>query len=80
MLLPMLIHTEAFKVDVPSGPKLWLNGAGDVNGALHVKFLHAALHDAELERNHTRHFNRAAKGDFAIALAEMQVTDAELGA
>jgi hypothetical protein len=80
MLLPMLIHTKTLKIYIPARPKLRLHGSRDVNWALHIELLHTAFHNAELEGYHARHLNRAAEGDLAIALAEMQVSDTEFSA
>jgi hypothetical protein len=80
MLLPMLIDREALEVNVPARPKLRFDRARNVDGRLHVQLLHAAFHDAELERNASCHFDRAAEGDFSITLGEMQVSNTELRA
>ena len=77
MLLAMLIHREPLKVNIPARPKLRLDRSGDVDGALHIELLDAAFHDAKLDGDYTRHLNRAAERNFAVALTEMQVADAE---
>jgi hypothetical protein len=79
MLLPMLIHTKPLKIYIPPRSKLRLHGTRDIDRTLHIQLLHPAFHDAELEGYHARHLNRAAEGDLAVALAEMQVPYAELG-
>lgn len=40
----------------------------------------AALHDGQLQRDDAGHLDGAAEGDFAVALREVEVADAELGA
>lgn len=80
VLLAVLVDTEALKVNIPTRAELGLHGAGDVNWALHVEMLDAALHDAELHCDASGHLNGAAEADFAVALAEMQVSDTEFGA
>lgn len=42
--------------------------------------LDAALHDGQLQRGDAGHLDSAAKGDLAVALGEVEVADAELGA
>lgn len=79
MLFARLIDAEALEVDVPPRAKLRLHGTRDVDGTLHVQLLHSVLHDAKLERNYTRHFNGATEGNLTVALAKVQVADAELG-
>jgi hypothetical protein len=71
MLLAMLIHTKPLKVNIPSRTKLRFHRSRNVDGALHIQLLDPALHDAELERDDARHFNRAAETNLAITLAEM---------
>lgn len=80
MLLPLLIHRKPLKVNIPPGPELRLHRPGDVDGALHVQLRDAALHDGELQRDAAGHLNGAAERNLAVALAEVQIADAELGA
>lgn len=77
MLLPLLIHTKPLKINIPPGTKLRLNRSRYVNGTLDIEFLDTTFHNTKLERNHPRHLNRTAKGNFAVALAKVQVADAE---
>jgi hypothetical protein len=79
VLLAMLVHTEALKVDVPPRAKLRLNRSRDIDGRLHGELLHPALHHRELDRNHARHLNSATERNLTIALREMQIPDRELG-
>ena len=79
VLLAMLVHTEALKVDIPPGAELRLNRTGNVNRRLHGELLHPALHNRKLDRNHTRHLNGATERNLAIALREMQIPNRELG-
>jgi hypothetical protein len=78
MLLAILIHTEALKVNIPAGAKLRLHRTRDINRRFHRELLHATLHDGEIDRNHTRHLNSATERNLAIALREMQIADGEL--
>ena len=79
MLLAVLVHAEALEIDVPSRAELRLDRPRDVDRRLHGKLLHAALHHGEVDRDDTRHLNRAAERDLAVALLEVQVTDREFG-
>jgi hypothetical protein len=78
MLLAILIHAEALKVNIPAGAKLRLHRPRDVNRRLHGQLLHATFHDGEIDRNHTRHLNSATERNLAITLREMQIPDGEL--
>lgn len=80
VLFPMVIHTEALKRQIPPGPKMRLHGPRQEKRALHRQRLHPLLHHAQLQRDDACNLNGAAEGDLPIALAEMQVSDAELGA
>lgn len=80
MLLPILIHREAFEVNVPAGSKLRLHGSRDVDRTLHTQLLHPTLHHRELDRNHASHLDRATEANFAIPLAKMKIADRELRA
>jgi hypothetical protein len=68
MLFAMFIDREAFEVDVPAGPELWLNRARNIDGRLQTQIRHAVFDDFEVDGYDARHFNSAAKGDFAIPL------------
>lgn len=61
MLLPMLIHREAFEVDVSRGPKIRLDRARDIDWRFHIQFGHSLLHDTKLDGDHAGHLNRATK-------------------
>jgi hypothetical protein len=78
MLLAMLVHTEALKVDIPPRPKLRLHRPRHVNRRLHRQLLHPALHHREIDRNHTRHLNSTTKRNLAVALREMQIPNRKL--
>lgn len=80
MLLPVVIHTEPLKRQIPPGPKMRLHRPRQKQRALHRQRLHPVLHHAQLQRDDACDLNGAAEGDLAVALAEMQVPDAELGA
>ena len=69
VLFPVFIHTEALEVNIPSRTKLRFDGAWDVNWTLHIELLHAAFHDAELDCYDACHFDCAAEGYLAVALA-----------
>lgn len=57
-----------------------LHGSGQEQRALHPQVRHSVLHDGELDGDDAGHFDGAAKGDFAVALGEVQVANAEFGA
>lgn len=80
VLLAVLVDAEAFKVNVPTGAELRLDGTRDVDGGFQAQVGHAVLHDLEVDGNDPRHLDSTTKGDFAVALREVQVTDRELGA
>lgn len=80
MLLAVLVHAEALKRQVPARAELRLHRAGDEHRALHAQVAHPALHHAEPERDHAGHLDGAAEGNLPVALREVQVADAELGA
>lgn len=69
VLLAMLIHREAFEVDVPPRSELRLDRSRDVDGALHVELLDATLHHRELDGDHTRHLNGATERDLTVTWA-----------
>jgi hypothetical protein len=77
MLFARLVHAEPFEVNVSTRPELGLHGTGDVDGGFHAELRHAILHDGELECNDAGHFDGAAETDFAVALREVQIADAE---
>jgi hypothetical protein len=78
MLLAVLVHAEAFKVNVPTRAELRLDRPRDIDRRLHRQLLHPALHHREVDRDHTRHLNGTTERDFTIALRKMQITDREL--
>lgn len=80
MLHPLLVDAEPFKRQVPSGAVMRLHGPRQEKRTLHVQILDAALHHRQLQRDDAGHLDGAAKGDFAVALREVEVADAELGA
>ena len=57
-----------------------LHGPRQEKRTLHRQILHAILHHRELERDDARHLDCPTKGNFSVALREVQVSDAELGA
>ena len=61
VLLALGINTKALEVNIPSRTKLRLHRSGDIDRTLHRQFLHAALHDGEIDGDDTCHFNRAAE-------------------
>jgi hypothetical protein len=67
-LFSLLIHRKALKVDIPARPKLWLNGAGHVDGALEPQVGDAVLEDLEVDGDDAGHLDGAAEGDLAVAL------------
>lgn len=80
VLLPMLVDTKTLKVDISTRAELRLDRAGDVDGALHSQVRQPVLEDLKVDGDDTRHLDRTAEADLAVALAEVQVADAELGA
>lgn len=80
MLLAVLVHTKALKVNVAARAELGLHGARDVDRALHGKLLHSALDHGELDRDLAGHFDGTAERDLAIALREVQISRGELRA
>ena len=71
------------EVDHPARPELGLNGTRDVDGRLaarHAQNLLSALHHLELDRDDAGDLDGSAEGDLAVALGEVQVAHAELGA
>ena len=80
MLHPLLVDAEPFKRQIPSGAVMRLHWPRQEERALHVQIPDAALHHRQLQRDDAGHLDGAAKGDFAVALGEVEVADAELGA
>ena len=80
MLLPPLIHAKPLKIQHPPRPKTRLHRPRYVNRGFHIQRFHPALHHAELQRNHPSHLDRPAETNLPVALREMQIPDAELGA
>lgn len=80
MLLAVLIDAEALEVNVTTRTELRLDRPRNVDGRLHGKLLHPALHHGEVDGDYTRHLNRATERNLAIALREVQITNGELGA
>jgi hypothetical protein len=80
MLLPMLVNTKPLKVDIPPRTELRLHGAGDIDGALHAQVGQPVLEDLEVDGDDPGHLDGPAEADLAVALAEVQVAHAELGA
>jgi hypothetical protein len=60
--------------------KVWFYSTRNVNWRLHGQVFDSILHNCEFYGDYTCHFDGAAKGDFAIALGEMEVAYAEFGA
>ena len=79
MLLPLLIHAEPLKRQIPAGPIMRLHGPRQEERALHIQILDPVLHQRQAQRDHPGHLDRAAEADLPIPLREMQVPDAELG-
>ena len=80
MLLALRINRETLEINMSSRSKIRLHRSRNVNRRFHSQLLDSILHDFELYGNHTCHFYGAAKGDFAIALGEVEVAHAEFGA
>ena len=76
----MLINREPLKSQVPSRTIMRLHRTRKINRRFHSQISHAILHDLEINRDDTRHFNSATERDFAISLREVQISDAEFGA
>lgn len=76
----MLINRKPLEGQVPSGAIMRLHRPRQVDRTLHAQIPHAVLHHLEIDGHHARHLNRTAEGDLTVALREMQVADAELGA
>ena len=79
MLLPILVHAEAFKCQVAAWPEMRLHGSRQENGRFHGQIGHSVLHYRELHSDDTCHFDGAAKGNLAVALREVEIADAEFG-
>lgn len=80
VLLALLIHAETLEREIASRTIMRLDGTGKEDGGFHVEVLHAVLHHGQLDGDDACHFNRAAEGDLPVALAEVEVADAELRA
>ena len=80
VLLALLVNAEALERQIPPGSIMRLYGSGQEQRALHSQVRHSVLHDGEFDRDDAGHFDGAAKGDFAVALGEVQVANAEFGA
>lgn len=75
VLLAVLVDAEALKVDHPPGAELRLHGPWQVDGRLaadHAEFRLPVLDHVELDRDDARDFDRAAKGDFPVALCAVE--------
>ena len=79
MLHALLIDAEALKREIPARTVMRLHRSRQEQRTLHIQIRHAAFHDGQLQRDDAGHLDRAAEGDFAIALREVEVADAELG-
>ena len=79
VLFAILIDAEALERQIAPRPVMRLDGPGQKQRGLHAEVGHAVLHHRQLDGDDTGHFDGAAKGDFAVALGEVQVADAELG-
>lgn len=80
MLLALLIDREPFESEVAARTVMGLDGPRQEHGGLHAQVRHAVLHDRQLHRDDARHLDGAAEGDLPIALGEVEVAHAELGA
>lgn len=80
VLLALRVNRESLEIDMSSRSKIRLHRSRNVNRRFHGQLLDAILHHFEFYGNHTCHFYGAAKGDFAIALGEVEVAHAEFGA
>lgn len=80
VLLAVLVDAESLERQISPGTVMRFHGPGQEERTLHAQVGHAVLHDAELDGDDAGHFDGAAKGDFAVALREVQVADAEFGA
>lgn len=71
VLLAVLVDAEALKVDHAPGAELRLHGARDVDGrfaAHHAQLGLAVFDHLEFDRDDARDLDRAAEGDFPVAL------------
>lgn len=71
VLLAVLVDAEALKVDHAPRAELRLHGSRDVDGrfaAHHAQLGLAVLDHLEFDRDDARDFDRAAEGDFTVAL------------
>ena len=78
MLLAVLVNAETFERQVPPRTIVILHGTGKEDRRHHAQVPHAVLHYGELQRDHSRHLDRSAERDFAVALREVEIADAEL--
>lgn len=75
-----MIDTKPLEIQHPPRSKLRLNRSGQIDWALDPQVLQSVLEDFEVDGDDARHLDGAAKGDFAVALGEVQVADGEFGA
>ena len=75
-----MVNGEPLKVDVPTRSELRLDWAGDVDRAPDAEFGEPVLDHLEVDGDDACHLDGAAEGDLAVALGEVEVAHAELGA
>lgn len=80
MLHSLLIDAESLKGQIPARSVMGLHRSRQEKRTLHIQILHTTLHHRQFQRDDPCHLNRATERDFAVALAEMEIADAEFGA
>ena len=80
MLHPVLIDAESLKGQIPARSVMGLHGSRQEERALHVQVLHAAFHHRQFQRDDASHLDRAAERYLPVALREVEIANAELGA
>ena len=80
VLLALLVNAEPFKCQVPARSIMRFDRPGEEQGRFHAEVSHAVFHDGEFDGDDAGHFYGTTERDFAVALGEVEVADAEFGA
>ena len=80
MLLSVLIDAEAFEGKIPAWPIVRFDWSWQKQRRFHAQICQAVLHDRELDGNDPSHLDCSTKGNFSVALTEMQVPHAKFSA
>lgn len=76
----MLINREPLKRQIPSRAIMRLHRTREINRRFHPQILHPVLHNGEIDSDDAGHLDSATERNLAVALREMEVAHAELGA